>query len=136
MSKKTEIKTDGGAYVGGNVNTGGGKFVGRDDNSREGFSAREAQKLFESLYKTIETKADLSADDKTDIKVEVDELRQELAKGEKANETFIQRRLRNIGRVAPDILEVTLATIANPVAGFGVIAKKIAGKMDAQAKGN
>lgn len=30
MSEKKEIDTGGGAYVGGNVNTGGGDFVGRD----------------------------------------------------------------------------------------------------------
>jgi hypothetical protein len=30
------VNTDGGAYVGGHVDTGGGKFVGRDDLSRVG----------------------------------------------------------------------------------------------------
>lgn len=129
MSKKKGINTGGGAYVGGNVNTGGGKFVGRDDNSQEGMSALEAQKLFAKLYETIETKTEISSDDKSDLKNEIEELRKELTKGEKADENFLQRRLRNIGRVAPDILEVTVATIANPVAGFGMIARKIAEKI-------
>jgi len=38
------------------------------------------------------------------------------------------RRFRNLARMAPDILEVTLATITNPILGYGVIAKKIAAK--------
>jgi hypothetical protein len=67
------------------------------------------------------------------LRTEIEELRQELGKKGKANEGSLMRRLRNIGRMAPDILEVTLATIANPIAGFGVIAKKVAEKAKAEA---
>ena len=34
-----------------------------------------------------------------------------------------------IQRIAPDILDVVMATIANPAAGFGMVAKKVAEKM-------
>lgn len=133
-SPQSVINTDGGAFIGGGVNTGGGKFVGRDDHSKTGLSAEEIQLLFRDIYSAVEQKPNISSDEKADIKTELDEVKQELAKGDKVDETFLQRRLRNIGRIAPDILEVTLATMANPVAGFGLVAKKIADKMKEQAK--
>ena len=91
-------------------------------------NAEEAARLFDNLFKTIDRHQKLSNEDKSDLKTEIEELRQELNKKDKANESFLMRRLRNIGRMAPDILEVTLATIINPVLGYGVIAKKIAAK--------
>lgn len=56
------------------------------------------------------------------------DLRNELAKSDQADEIFILRRLRNIGRVAPEILEVTLTTTTNPIAGFRLVAKKAPSK--------
>ena len=130
--KDNSINTEGGAYIGGHVNTGGGKFVGRDDYSQSGVSSEDAIKLFDSLFKTIDSQSNLGAGTKEDLKGEIVELRNELAKQEQADESFLMRRLRNIGRMAPDILEVTLATITNPIAGFGVIAKKIAERVKSE----
>ncbi|HBY08693.1 MAG TPA: hypothetical protein DEH22_13260 [Chloroflexi bacterium] len=67
------------------------------------------------------------------MKANVAEIKAEDEKGDQAEESFIARRLRNIQRMAPDILEVMLATIANPAAGFGMVAKKVAEKMQAGA---
>ena len=44
------------------------------------------------------------------------------------DEGFLSRRLRNIARMAPDVLDVVVATLANPLAGLGVAAKKLAEK--------
>lgn len=126
---KQNINTEGGAFIGGNVSMGdNSRFVGRDDVSRHGLNANDANNLFESLNRQIDSHADLSNQDKADLRAEINELREELTKQARADESFLLRRLRNIGRMAPDILEVTLATITNPIAGFGVIAKKIAAK--------
>lgn len=133
MAKENRINTGGGVYNTGTINTGGGKFVGRDDNSSSGLDGGEVKELFAPLYAAIDAKANLTKDDKADIKQEVGELREELAKKDQADETFLMRRLRNIGRMAPDILDVTLATITNPVAGFGMIAQKIANRFKASA---
>jgi hypothetical protein len=129
--KNIRVNTDGGAYIGGSVNTGGGKFVGRDDHSRSGMSADEVATLFEKVFSQIESHPDLSPVEKEDVRQEVEEVRDELSNNEQPNESFILRRLRNIGRMAPDILEVVLATITSPAAGFGVMAKKIAAKAKA-----
>ncbi len=45
---------------------------------------------------------------------------------EKVEERFFSRRFRNIARIAPDILDVVMATFWNPLAGLGVAVKKIA----------
>ena len=127
-----------------NINSGGGPvFLGKVDNRgiikgrndihQRGLNADEATRLFNDLFKTIEHHSRLSVEDKADLRTEIEELHKELGKKEKANESFLLRRLRNIKRMAPDILEVTLATITHPVAGFGIVAKKVASKIKASA---
>jgi hypothetical protein len=39
------------------------------------------------------------------LKAEVEDTEAEVAKGEQANESFLERQLRNFERIAPDILE-------------------------------
>ena len=156
MSDK-KINTNGGAYIGGNVNTGGGDFVGRDKNINAGQGGvviggsvshshivtgnnnvvasqiTQKEEYIQNIYNAIEVRPDTDSLDKEDLKSAVAEIAAEDAKGENADESFIARRLRNIQRIAPDILDVALTTIANPVAGFGMVAKKVAGKMKADA---
>ncbi len=59
--------------------------------------------------------------DKEDLKAEVQDLQTEVAKGEEANESFLERRLRNIKRMAPDILETIATTFARSTgwSGYG-----------------
>ncbi len=152
-----KIDTGGGAYIGGSVNTGGGDFVGRDkivstgergvaiggnvsnstivtgDHNTVGSTVTLRQEHIQQIFEAIDRHPSLSETDKADLKAEVQDLETEDAKGEQADEAFIARRLRNIQRMAPDILDVVLATLVNPVAGFGMVAKKVAGKIRAEA---
>lgn len=128
---KVENQVHGGVELG--ELAGIGKIVRRDDNSRLGLGSEEVKNLFDALFVKIDKQSKLNEDEKADLKTEIKELRDELAKNDQADETFLMRRLRNIGRIAPDILEVTLATITNPIAGFGLIAIKIAEKTRASA---
>jgi hypothetical protein len=59
-----------------------------------------------------------------DLKADVKDIQQEIKKGKKADNEFIARRLRNIKRMAPEILEVVVATIVNPVFGLSVCSKE------------
>jgi hypothetical protein len=126
-SGKVSVHSGGGPVFLDKVNNQG-VISGRSNIQHKGLDAKEATRLFESLFRAIDRHSELSGEDKTDLRAEIEELRQELSKKEKANESFVMRRLRNIGRMAPDILDVTIATITNPVLGYGVIAKKIAAK--------
>jgi len=156
MSKR-KIKTEGGAYIGGNVNTGGGEFTGRDkivkaergsvaiggnvsgstivtgDHNAVGSTVDLRKAYLQVIYEAIEKQVNANPLEKEDMKGLVEEIQEEDQKGDQADETFIARRLRNIQRMSPEILEVALATIANPLAGFGVAAKKVAERMKAGA---
>lgn len=126
------INTGGGAYVEGMVDTGGGDFVGHDQYKTTGFDAEQVAMLFERIYTAIEAK-DLSEMDKQDLKADVEDVKNEAEKGDQVDERFLTRRLRNIQRMAPDILEVVLATLTNPAAGFALTVQKIASKVQAEA---
>jgi len=126
-SSKVTVNSAGGPVFLNNVDNNG-TITGRIDMQNRGLDSKGAIRLFNDLFKTIERHKNLSVEDKVDLRAEIEELRKELTKKEKADETFLMRRLRNISRMAPDILEVTLATIVHPALGLGVFAKKLAEK--------
>jgi hypothetical protein len=151
--ESTHINTGGGAYVGGNVDVQHGDFVGRDkrtttitgdgnvvgDHSsshvvkQQGADAAALARAFADFYTAVQQQPDLPPQDKADVQAELEEVEAELQKGEEANEGFIRRRLRHVQRMAPDIYDVVIATFANPIAGLGLVAKKIAEKMKTDA---
>lgn len=110
-------------------------IAGRDittNKSTSGLSAADIKQLFDQLYKSIDTQANVSSADKEDLKAEVKEIQVTVAeaaqKNEKVDKSFLARRFRNIARMAPDVLDVVVATLANPLAGLGVAVRKIAEK--------
>jgi len=107
-------------YVGGNVS---GNIVVGDENTVENTIT-----VFKSIYHAID-ESTRDAAEKQDLIAEVDEIKDEVAKGDQANESFLSRRLRNLKKMAPDIADVALATLANPAAGVGIIVQKIAKKI-------
>jgi chromatin segregation and condensation protein Rec8/ScpA/Scc1 (kleisin family) len=147
-----QINTDGGAYIGGNLDTGGGSFTGRDsyhvegvgnvigDNvtntviQQQGADAAALAQAFGELYARIRQDQQLSEAEQAAAQKEIAALqRAATAQGEQVTEGFIRTRLQNLQRMAPDILDVVLTTFANPVAGAGMVIKKIAEKMKAEA---
>lgn len=151
-STGTTIHTAGGAYVGGRVETSGGDFVGHDQTKITGDGSalgdhphttvvkqtadpEAIARAFGELYTRIEARPETPSAQKDDLKAELEEVKEEIAKGEAADEGFIARRLRNVGRMAPDILEVVLAALTNPAAGLGLVAKKVAERIRAETAG-
>ncbi len=123
------VQTGGGAYIGGNVSTGGGAFVGRDQIMSLGAGVEGTAKLFQTLYATVDNRPNTRPEDKDDLRAEVRELEQYARdRGDYADESVVARHMRIIGRMAPDILDVILATVGNPVSGFLTVAKKTAEK--------
>jgi hypothetical protein len=135
MPEKNHAK-DGGFNVGsvsgvsGTVNIAGGDITTHQTSS--GLSAAEIRQIFDQLYTAIETRAETSPASKEDLKAEVKEIQSTVTeaaqKNEKVDEGFLSRHFRNIARMAPDVLDVVVATLGNPLAGLGVAAKKIAEK--------
>jgi hypothetical protein len=50
---------------------------------------------------------------------------EQASKGQQADSGRLERLLNVILSIAPDIFEVAVATLANPLAGLGLVAKKI-----------
>jgi cell division septum initiation protein DivIVA len=126
--KSVTINSGGGPVFTEKVDNRDGKITGRSDKHYHGLSDHEVLRLFENLIQKVEQHPKLSNSDKKDAKAEIEEIRQELTRKEQADESFLMRRFRNLAQMAPDILEVTLATITNPALGLGVFAKKLAEK--------
>jgi hypothetical protein len=128
--QETNIKVGDISGISGNMNIAGGNITTYQATSN--LSAAEIKQLFDQLYADIETNSKPTPADKEDLKAEVEEIQstvtEAVQKNEKVNESFLSRRFRNIARVAPDMLDVVVATLADPLAGLGVAVKKIAEK--------
>lgn len=129
-NKETNIKIGNISGVSGAVNIAGGNITTHQTTT--GLSAAEIKQLFDGLYTAIEANAKASPAEKEDIKAEVQEIQSTVTeaaqKNEKVDEGFLSRRFRNIARMAPDVLDVVVATLGSPLAGLGVAVKKIAEK--------
>lgn len=100
------------------------------DHTVNGSSAADIRQLFDGLYTAIETRANTSIANKEDLKAEVKEIQAAITeaaqKNEKVDEGFLLHRFRNIARVVPNLLDVIVTTLANPLAGLGVAFGRIA----------
>lgn len=124
----TSVRVGNISDISGTVNLAGGNVTTHQTTS--GLSAADIRQLFEGLYQELDRRADLPSASKEDLKTDVKEIQtavSEAAQGEKKmDEGFLARRFRNMARMAPDLLDVVVATLANPLAGLGVAVKKIA----------
>ncbi len=135
-SKQTSVRVGDISDISGNVNVAGGKIT--THHTVTGLSAEEIKQLFEGLYTKIEARPNTPAIDKEDLKTDLKEIQavvtQAAQKNGKVDEGFLSRRFRNIARMAPDLFDVVVATLGNPLAGLGVAAKKIAEKAKEETK--
>jgi len=146
------IQTQVGAFVAGDVKTGGGDFVGRDKNITGGTGSVVAggsitgstiltgsgntvggstQNIFAPVYQAIQS-ASLPAQQKEDLAAEVEEIEGQIVKAEELDESFLARRLRAVKRMGSDIFEVLLAALNGPGAVVSAVAKKVAEKVKAE----
>jgi hypothetical protein len=91
-------------------------------------TASELKKWRKDMEKWIDAKKDLLPADKTDLKDNVGKVADEVSKGRQADSGRLERLLNVILSIAPDIFDVAIATLANPLAGLGLVAKKIGEK--------
>lgn len=73
--------------------------------------------------------------DKADLQENVRKIAAEASRGNQADPGRLERLLNGLGAMAPDIFEVALATLANPLAGLGLVVKKIGDKAKLEASG-
>lgn len=123
---------DGSVVIGGNVDRS--NIVVGDNNVVSNQVAQIAP-LFKVIFEAVESQPNLTPSEKEDVKAELQEVQTALEEP-KPDETFIARRLRTIKRMAPEIVEVAVETLKNPIGGVAEVIKRIAAKMaeDANAK--
>jgi len=134
---QVNIKVGNVSGVSGEVNIAGGDI--KMNKTANGLSSTDIKQLFDQLYTAIEANTKTSPSDKEDLKVEIEEIQSKVTEAvqenKKVDESFLSRRFRNIARVAPDVLDVAVATLGNPLAGLGIAVKKIAEKAKEETKG-
>jgi hypothetical protein len=126
-----------GTNVGRDLKVGShSKFVGRDDKSinmtGNVINLAEAMK---GIYKEIDARPEMTGAQKEQLKETVKNVEKELSKDkEEPNQSFLTYLFKDIASMAPDILDVVLATLKNPLAGISEVALKIAQKAAQDAK--
>jgi hypothetical protein len=82
----------------------------------------------------IDALPDLSPPDKQDLKKHIDKIKGEVAKGEQANPNRLEKLINVVGVMGPDIFEVVVATLTSPLAGIGLVLKKIGDRVKLESK--
>jgi hypothetical protein len=88
--------------------------------------------LFKEIYEKVEESKDLNPQEKTDVKEELQEIQTVLEQPD-PDETFLARRFRNLQRMAPEITEIAIETLKNPIGGVTEVIKRIAKKATEEA---
>jgi len=114
---------------GSQTNVAGDYYDNRVTNAGT-FDAAVIEKLFTELNQRIEKMED--GVEKTIAQTTVQGLKEEAEKGDKADETKVQKMFKSLLNVAPDAWDVAVATFMNPVAGVGMAFKKIAERAKAE----
>jgi hypothetical protein len=113
-----------GTISGGVIVQGRGAQVSVQNNSAT--NDRDLSALFERLYEAIQTRPPDPNVDKEEITETVQRIEQEVKKGDQANESKLKRWLETLNTMAPDILDVILASLDGPGSGLRALLKKVA----------
>jgi hypothetical protein len=82
----------------------------------------------EQMESEIKALKELPAEDQSMLTQNVEQVVKEAEKGEQADPSRIERLINTISAMAPDILDVIVTTIGNPLSGIGLVVKKIGEK--------
>ena len=87
---------------------------------------QEMEMLFKRVHKELETQPAQATPNAEKVEEQVKKIEKEAAKGEKADLAKLESWLVKLSKMAPDILDVMLASLGGPVTGFTAVFKKIA----------
>jgi hypothetical protein len=78
------------------------------------------------MYEAIQSRQNDPNIDKEEITETVQKIEQEVKKGNQANDSKLKRWMENLNKMAPDIVDVILASLSGPVSGLTAVLKKVA----------
>jgi hypothetical protein len=87
---------------------------------------------FKVVYQKIEERDPVSHVDKSEVVSIVQNIEAEVSGEHEVNPTKLERWLRFLGEMAPDILDVVIKTLTNPLLGISETAHKIAARASKQ----
>ena len=126
--RQSVVDTGGGAYIGGNVSLGGGTFIVRDKvniSHRRWLDEEKVVELVAGIYQKVNTSVDDFMQEPVTQQVQQIETIVTADKPEAKKQAELELFAMRLAKMAPDILEVVLKTLANPVLGLGTVAEKI-----------
>lgn len=103
---------------------------GKGNRVVEGASLEDVSQLFLMLKQRVETIG--SPEEREDAKNAISKLEAEAVKGDKADESRVQKWMNFLADTAPDIWEVAVDTFINPVKGLSTVFRKIAERSKAE----
>jgi hypothetical protein len=114
----------------GDISGSSGVAIGRGAQATvtQELGGEDIAKLFAEIYKQIEARPEDPDVDKEELTETVQKVQEEANKGEEANPKKVERWLKFLGSMAPDILDVTVACLTNPAAGVATVIRKVAEK--------
>jgi len=133
----TVTTTSGGVSISGTANIGGsvagGDLIGGNVTTTTGMTAEDFARLFDVVYKRIEQLP--PSVDKADVREAVEtieaEAKKQATEGKPPDEKMVKLSAQSLLSMAPDILDVIVATVANPAAGVATVIRKVLDKAKA-----
>lgn len=112
--------------IGSSAAVAAGRGAKASVTNTESVSSAVAWKV--QINQVIDSSPDISRAEKEDLKQQVEKISDEIQKGSKAETGRLEKLINTLGIMAPDIFEVIVATLANPLTGIGLVIKKIGDK--------
>jgi hypothetical protein len=101
---------------------------GAQVNITQGPELKQINILFDQIYDRIDARREDADVDKQEISETVQKIQTEVVKSDQTNVKRVEQWLKTLALMAPDIFEVTVATLTNPLTGLGTVIRKIAEK--------
>jgi hypothetical protein len=138
-AKGGNVSISGGSIGGSQIVTGGtfsaqgdiviGQKIDHDSDVSRALAEWQAR-----MNAEIESHPSLSHEDKNDLKEQVGKIQNEAAKGMQADPGRLEKLINTLAVMASDIFDVAITTLASPLAGIGLVAKKIGDKARLERK--
>ncbi|HCR71197.1 MAG TPA: hypothetical protein DIW23_07130 [Anaerolineae bacterium] len=129
--KKSSLNSGNGSIViGGNVT---GSNVVQGNNNIVTNQTINLTPLFQTIYQKVDESPNITSSNKEVVKAELAEVKTAL-ESKQPDESFLERKFRVLKSMAPDIVDVAIETLKNPVSGVAEIIKKVANKMAEDTK--
>ncbi|WP_420640881.1 caspase family protein [Candidatus Leptofilum sp.] len=124
-------KVEGDQISVGNITGATGVAIGRGAQAhvQQGVSGGELAEFFQKVHQHIQQRPEDPDVDKSEIEAEVQKIEAETTQNEEPNENKLERWLKNLASMAPDIVDVMAASLGGPVAGATAVLRKVINKV-------